>query len=373
MPGAASPPSSSAWPTVGPAELAAELPPQARGGRLVALTLNRALDVEGHGQGNVPLVEGTLTLGPLEAHTGGRQQSLARWPDWRGDGGVSVVDRDTAVRLSYTVTNDIGSRFRPAQPLDGDAVPVLASPALAAAADDQGLLPLRLPGGELTARVVATARHFPTLDGDFVVADEATLSTALNARRPGAAVTNEIWLGAPSAELPRLERALRDEPFSALALETRAALEARLEDDPLARGTVLALTATAFVALGLALVGLVLLVRGDLGDERGELFDLEAQGADPRLLTFHVRGRAALVGLAGTLAGLASGAALAGLVVSVVTVTAGGTSGLPPLDLVLDWRGLALTVALFGVVAGVLVAATTRRAFSAPVPRRPAG
>ncbi len=135
----------------------------------------------------------------------------------------------------------------------------------------------------------------------------------------------------------------------------------------------LALTATAFVALGLALVGLVLLVRGDLGDERGELFDLEAQGADPRLLTFHVRGRAALVAVAGTLAGLASGAALAGLVVSVVTVTAGGTSGLPPLDLVLDWRGLALTVAMFGAVACVLVAATTRRAFSAPVPRRPAG
>ncbi len=357
----------------GPTELVAELPPQARGGLLVALTLNRALDVEGHGQGNVPLVEGTLTLGPLEAHTGERRQALARWPDWRGDGGVSVVGRDTAVRLSYTVTNDIGSRFRPRQPLDDGAIPVLASPALAAAADDQGLLPLRLPGGEMTARVVATARYFPTLDGDFVVADEATLSSALNARRPGAAVTNEIWLGAPRAELPRIEQALRDEPFRALELETRGSLEARLEDDPLARGTVLALTATAFVALGLALVGLVLLVRGDLGDERGELFDLEAQGADPRLLTFHVRGRAALVAVAGTLAGLASGAALAGLVVSVVTVTAGGTSGLPPLDLVLDWRGLAVTVALFGAAAGVLVAATTRRAFSAPVPRRPAG
>ena len=356
-----------------PTELVAELPPKARGGLLVALTLNRALDIEGHGQGNVPLVEGTLTLGPLEAHTGERRQALARWPDWRGDGGVSVVDPDTPVRLSYTVTNDIGSRFRPRQPLDDGAVPILASPALAAAADDQGLLPLRLPGGELTARVVAMARYFPTLDGDFVVADEATLSSALNARRPGAAVTNEIWLGAPGAELPRIEQALRDEPFRALELETRGSLEARLEDDPLARGTVLALTATAFVALGLALVGLVLLVRGDLGDERGELFDLEAQGADPRLLTFHVRGRAALVAVAGTLAGLASGAALAGLVVSVVTVTAGGTSGLPPLDLVLDWSGLAVTVALFGAVACVLVAATTRRAFSTPVPRRPAG
>ena len=357
-----------------PGVLRAELPAKARGGRLVALTLTRALDIEGHGQGNVPIVDGTLLLGPLEAHAGGgRRTLLPDWAGWLGDGGVSRVDRGGAVRLRYTVTNDIGSRFRPSQPLDGVAVPVLASPALAAAANDQGLLPLRLPGSELTARVVATARYFPTLDGDFVVADQETLSTALNARRPGSAVTNEIWLGARGSEVARVELALRNEPFSALALETRASLEAKLEDDPLARGTVLALSATAIVALGLALLGLVLLVRGDLGDERGELFDLEAQGADPRLLTFHVRGRAALVALAGTVAGLASGAVLAGLVVSVVTVTAGGTTGLPPLDLVLDWRGLGLTMALFAAAAGLLVALSTRRAFAGPVPKRPSG
>jgi hypothetical protein len=355
-----------------PGVLRAQLPAEARGGRLVALTLTRALDIEGHGQGNVPIVEGTLALGPLQARSGERRQALpADWAGWVGDGGVSRLDRGGPALLRYTVTNDIGSRFRPRQPLDGAAVPVLASPALAAAADDEGLLPLRVPGGELTARVVATARYFPTLEGDFVVADQATLSTALNARRPGSAVTNEIWLGAPRAELPRVERELRGEPFGPLALETRASLEARLEDDPLARGTVLALTATALVALGLALIGLVLLVRGDLSDERGELFDLEAQGADPGLLTSHVRGRAALVGVAGTLAGLVSGAVLAGLVVSVVTVTAGGTTGLPPLDLVLDWRGLGLTVALFAAVAGALVALTTRRAFAAPIPKRP--
>jgi hypothetical protein len=357
-----------------PSVLRAELPTKARGGRLVALTLTRALDVEGHGQGNVPIVAGTLSLGPLETHASGRRrQLLADWAGWLGEGGVSRVDSGGGVRLRYTVTNDIGTRFRPRQPLDGVAVPVLASPGLAAAADEEGLLPLRLPGGELTARVVATARHFPTLDGDFVVADQATLSTALNARRPGAAVTNEIWLGADAAEVSRLERALRNEPFSTLAVETRARLERQLEDDPLARGTVLALTATAIVALGLALIGLVLLVRGDLGDERGELFDLEAQGADPRLLMFHVRGRATLVGVAGTVAGLVSGAALAGLVVSVVTVTSGGTTGLPPLDLVLDWRGLAVTLALFAAAAGALVALSTRRAFAAPVPQRPSG
>jgi hypothetical protein len=154
---------------------------------------------------------------------------------------------------------------------------------------------------------------------------------------------------------------------------TRSSLEAELEHDPLARGTVLALTATAIVAFGLALVGIVLLVRGDIGDERGELFDLEAQGADPDLLKFHLRGRAALVVALGMVAGLVTGAALTGLVVAVVTVTAGGTGGVPPLELVLDWRGWAAAAALFAALVGGVVALTTRQAFAAPVPRRAGG
>lgn len=353
--------------------LRAALPARARGGLVVALALTRTFEIEAHAKDAVPIVEGSLALEPLEARVGGRWRALGDYAGWLGDGDVSLVGSGSGARLRYAVTNDIGSRFRPRQPLDGAAVPVLASPAVAAAANEQGLLLLRLPGGELTARVVATARFFPSLEGDFVVADEATLRSALDTRRPGSAVTNEIWLGAPAGEVPRLERSLRAAPFDSLVLGTRSSLEEALAGDPLARGTELALTATAVVALGLALLGLLLLVRGDLSDERGDLFDLEAQGADPRLLELHLHGRAALVAAAGTAAGVASGVALTGLVVSVVTVTAGGSAGRPPLDLVLDWRGAVLAVALFGAVAGALVALSTRRAFAEPVPKRTAG
>jgi hypothetical protein len=353
--------------------LYARLPAKARGGRLVALSLNRALGVEGHAKGNVPIVEGTLRLGPLVAEApAGPTTLLTRYPGWRGDGDVSPLARGDRVRLRYRVTSDTESRFRPRQPLDGEAVPVVASPAIAAAADEDGRLSFRLAGGDLTAKVVATARYFPSLYGSFVVADEATFFSALNTRRPGAAVPSEVWLGAPGGDGPRLERLLRAPPFDALALGTRSGFEAELENDPLARGTIIALTATAIAALGLALLGLVLLVRGDLSDERGELFDLEAQGADPRLLTFHLRARVAVVALLGALAGLVAGTALTGLVVSVVTVTAGGTAGVPPLALVLDWRGLALALVLFVIVVGGIVVLTTRRAFAAPFPTRTA-
>jgi hypothetical protein len=77
-----------------------------------------------------------------------------------------------------------------------------------------------------------------------------------------------------------------------------------------------------------------------------------------------------VVALLGTLAGLVAGTALTGLVVSVVTVTAGGTGGVPPLALVLDWRELALALVLFVAALGGILLLVTRRAFAAPVPTR---
>ena len=49
----------------------------------------------------------------------------------------------------------------------------------------------------------------------------------------------------------------------------------------------------------LAAVGLLLTVVGDLRDESGELYDLEAQGATPRDLRRHVLLRAAIVAVLG--------------------------------------------------------------------------
>ena len=69
-----------------------------------------------------------------------------------------------------------------------------------------------------------------------------------------------------------------------LEVESRRALEADAGRDPIAHGTLLALAVAAVVALGLALAGILLTVLGDLRDESGELFDLEAQGASPSLL-----------------------------------------------------------------------------------------
>src|SRR4029453_17999179 len=120
--------------------------------------------------------------------------------------------------------------------------------------------------------------------------------------------------------------ALRQPPFNALEVTSHDALLSDLRSEPLARGTLLTLVAAALAALGLALVGLLLVVVSDLRDERGELFDLEAQGAAPDTLRRHLRLRTAFAAVFGLVGGIATGAILAALVVALVTLTAAAGS-----------------------------------------------
>jgi ABC-type antimicrobial peptide transport system permease subunit len=131
-------------------------------------------------------------------------------------------------------------------------------------------------------------------------------------------------------------------------MTSQRAREHELRTDPLARGAIALLVVTAGVGLVLAAVGLLLTVGGDLRDDRGALFDLEAQGATPAEIRRHVLLRAGIVGVLGVGAGVAAGAIVSALVVTVVTVTAGAAEALPPLSLVFDAK---LVVAALGLVA----------------------
>jgi len=203
-------------------------------------------------------------------------------------------------------------------------------------------------------KVVATTRYFPSVDGDVVVADLPTWLTAANTAEPGVTTPSELWLDAG----PRAAAALAKLPLSVASQRAR---ERELRTDPLARGAIALLLVTALVGLGLAAVGLLLTVAGDLRDDRGALFDLEAQGATPAEIRRHVLLRAGVVGALGVAAGVAAGAIVSALVVAVVTVTAGAADALPPLALVFDPK---LVAAALGVVAlasaGAAVAATRR-------------
>ena len=143
-------------------------------------------------------------------------------------------------------------------------------------------------------------------------------------------------------------------------MTSRADLLATLQADPLARGALATLGATAALALALALLGLFLGIVADRRDERGELFDLEAQGASPATIRTHLRVRALLLGAFGLVGGLVTGAVLSALVLSLVEVTASSAQPEPPLRLAFDPALLAAAILGYAVIGTVLVLLATR-------------
>jgi hypothetical protein len=210
---------------------------------------------------------------------------------------------------------------------------------------------------------VAVANHFPTLEGDFVVGDRRSLFTALNSVKPGAATVNEVWIGASGESTARtVAGELARPPFDVLAVSSRRAIGQDLADNPLSRGALAILAAAAIGSVVLALLGLLLLLAADIRDERGELLDLEAQGAGPSLLRRHLRLRGGLVAGLGLIGGLLAAGLLAALVVGVVTVTAVSERAEPPLVLGIDVPLVLAACLAFAAAAATLIWAATRRA-----------
>jgi ABC-type antimicrobial peptide transport system permease subunit len=291
------------------------------------------------GTGIQPSAKGTVSFGTLRIN--GRAVPL---PGWTGRGGIS----GTRKKLGYVLTPDEDPIYRPAQVTDGRPMPVLATPQVASAAGPHGVIPLDIEGEQISARIVGVVKRFPSIQGDAVVAELSQAATRLDVRSPGLGTPDELWLSGSTA--PRTPE---------LAVSSRSDTLARLKADPLARGALLTLAGTAAVALLLALVGLVLSVVGDVRDDRGELFDLEAQGAAPSTIRTHLRLRAALVAAFGVAGGLLLGTILSRLVISLVSVTASAAEPEPPLRLALDWPLLAIAATAYAVAAVLLVGAAT--------------
>ena len=291
------------------------------------------------GTGLQPTARGQLRLGTPSVDGKPVPRAFA---GWIGNGGVTG-------KLAYSLTPDHVSSLRPPQPTDGRALPVLATPAVAAAAGPNRVVAVTIEGEQVPARVVGVVPRYHSIVGEAVVADRQTAETLLDTRSPGLGTTNELWADdLPPGRAPQL------------TVVSRADVLATLRSDPLARGSLATLGATAALALALALVGLVLGVAGDRRDERGELFDLEAQGAAPATLRLHLRLRALLVAAFGLAGGIVTGAILSRLVLSLVTVTASAAKPEPPLRLVLDAPVVAAAIVLYALLAFVLVGAATR-------------
>src|ERR671930_570668 len=346
----------------GSSVLRGPIPASARGGLLIGLGFAPTLP-EVH---NARPASGTLLLGPFRADGAVLRAGFASWV---ATGGMHLRHSAERARLSFFLTNDRDAGFRHSQPTDGGHVRAIATPSLAGLASGGGLLPVRVDDNDVVLRVAGTAERFPSTDGDFLVADESALRTLLNTSAPGSAVVREVWLDGASGRAGReLAAAVGKPPLTGVHATFQSRVEAGLRDDPLARAVLRTLAATALVAFALALGGLLLALAEDVRDERGELEDLEAQGAGPARLRGHVRLRSTAIVGVGILGGAVLGAVLSVLVVAAVLVTANGGVPEPPLLLSVDWTLLGAGLLAYLACALVLVSLVTWNAFRREAP-----
>ncbi len=283
---------------------------------------------------------GWVTLGPPSI--GGHRNARFSIASWRALGAAgSAVRHAGGLRLRFAESGQVGL-IRPRQPSDKRPVPVLVDPQTTASAGQGGDLALTIDGLPVAARVVGTLKRFPSLGADtsgFVVADEQTLASALDAESPGQGQPDELWISTPDPA--GLRRALQHGRFAALTISSRPDIEQRLRSAPIARAVLGALLAGTVVSGVLAILGLLVALLGAARDERVER-DLLAQGVGPRALRSELRLRLILAAALGVGAGLGIGVLLTRL--AVATVQAAGTIAVPrpPVVTVAPWAELAL-------------------------------
>jgi hypothetical protein len=321
---------------------------------------------------NSAIPRGSASLGRLTATTAsGRRRIVTGWSGWLARGGARL-NPGNPPRLAYAFTQGQTFFVRRPQATDNHPLRVIVSPAIARSATG-GSLTLDFQDAQLPARIVGVAARFPDADqlGDgFVIADESRLATALGAEAPGTADPDEVWLSAPAAVAGQVGGKLARRPFASLVLASRRDLQHGLGSQPLARGITLTLTSAGLIALLLAAIGLWVTVISDARDERGELFDLEAQGVPPKTLRNQLRVRSFVLVAFGAIGGLALGLVLSRLAVSIAGVSAETTDPVPPLRFEPAWSTAVLGLAGFVVVVALLTELTTRHALKGASPSK---
>jgi hypothetical protein len=349
------------------------LPRELRGSELVGIDLDPVsmyFPPEGY--------RGTVWLGPVQQSAGGSWSDVGPLSGWKtvtdafgGRGEVDVVQLHGApVRsaVRYLRHGTALSMLRRQVP-STTAIPVLASPSVAASAVDgqarfvyDGIAPIRI-------KVVGVAKLFPTIsDSRFIVADYTTAYTALNVIFPGVAPPSEAWFFDP--QKAAFATALANAPFRLTRLVSVTQNEQALLSDPLASGTRSLLLATAVISALLALLGLVVAIRASLRDESAILAEYEALGIPPSILARGTTLRLALLSVIGVAAGAAGGFLATRLVGALVAVTGAGTNPVPPIATTIAWAGTAALLAIVVIAAVLCTTTLARRAFARPVAER---
>ena len=259
--------------------------------------------------------------------------------------------------------------LRAAAPTDGRTFPAIVSDYLYLAAGTPPSLEVKIgPTDVISLRPIAAARWFPTITEprrDFAVMDLAPLMTALNAEVPGLGDPNEVLVRtAGDRQDSVVSAAISSRPFAPTVVQTRAALEAAGETDPIEIGAIVAFLIGSIAGLILAFAGILMSTAADLRDERGDLADLEEQGVSPAAVQRLIIARPVSIATVALALGLALGSGLLGLATGTLTATPDGRAVVPPVLVVLPLAGLVAIVVVVVVTLVSVIGLVARRQYA---------
>jgi hypothetical protein len=227
------------------------------------------------------------------------------------------------------------------------SIPVIVSDSLLSSA---GLRPgdtLRatFAGDERDLTIVGTVSAFPGTDPDagVLIADLETLSM-LRIEQPGGspAPARERWIRAAPGEVESVATALSDPPFESSRLESRVGRIKQLQTDPVALGTIGALSTGFASAIVFAVIGFVLSTLASARERTTEFALLRAIGLAPRQLLGWLGVENGYLTVTSLVLGTALGLALSWLILPLVVLTQEASRAFPPVRIVIPWMRLAL-------------------------------
>ena len=313
--------------------------------------------------------KGPFAAGPKSATgvvpPGAPQISLAPAPD--GQLAATIVTGEDStiapgVPIPFTLTPS-GSDLP-------EAIPVLVNDAFLRKLGIQvgGTFPLQSSVGTLNARVVGTVTSFPTIDPSqpVVIGDFGTFDAMqLLQRQNNPTDPDEQWLAVDPSQSSHAATLLKSAPFSSPKVASLVERRQALLTDPIALGTIGALSLGFVAALVFAGIGFAVSASTSVHERVGEFTTLRALGLSPRQLAGSlILEQGILVGL-GLLGGTIIGLGLSWLVLPLITVTQSAEPVVPSLHVLMPWLRLVemdlsiiLLLALIVGVAAMLLRRT---------------
>jgi len=224
-------------------------------------------------------------------------------------------------------------------------------------------------GVPVVLELIGQVDEFPPLDPaiPFLIVDGRALDLARDLPGTTPAATSEWWLAVDPAASSDVASALRDAPFSAQTVVSRAAVFADLVGDPLGLGVIGILGIGSMTALLFAAIGFLVSSTVSIAERLGEFALLKAIGLSPRQLLVWLAMESVSLLVVGLVAGTGLGLVLAWLALPFATLTSSGAPPIPapivvvPAQAILPTALLAilLVLATFLLVRRQLPAART--------------